>query len=214
MNLSDRHIQDRLGSALHRLSALERSVDSAEPRRSQDRMISEMRRINGDLERAFVEVQDAAATHQSLRSLAEGAERRAKLLFMLSPTPCLILDRAGTVLDANPAAVRLVNTSLRHLAGRAFHVFVASERQRFLTQVASLDTGDVAVRWPITIRPRERGSRRVVFAAVNDSDDRLLVMLLPPDDTSGVESSEMTEESLLPDAASPAAGAPAGATAI
>jgi PAS domain-containing protein len=197
MSLSERQIQDRLGSALHRLSALERSVDGGEPKRSHDRMLSEMRRINGDLERAFVEVQDAAATHQSLRSLAEGAERRARLLFMLSPTPCLILDRAGTVLDANPPAVRLVNTSLRHLAGRAFHVFVASERQRFLAQLAALETGDVAVRWPVTIRPRERGSRRVVFAAVTDSDDRLLVMLLPPDVQDSLDGADVAEDRRL-----------------
>jgi hypothetical protein len=54
----------------------------------------------------------------------------------------------------------------------------------------------VAVRWPITIRPRERGSRRVIFAAVTDSEDRLLVMLLPPDDGAGVDLPDITEEPL------------------
>jgi len=100
----------------------------------------------------------------------------------LSPTPSMIIDRVGTIVDANPAAVRLVNTSLRHLAGRSLPMFVSADREQFLQRLAALGTDDEPAQWPITIRPRERGCRKVMFTVVPDANDQLLVMLLPADE--------------------------------
>ena len=137
--------------------------------------------MSRDLERTLIESRDAASGRETLRRTADSASRRATLLFHLSPSPCMIIDRVGTIVDANPAAVRLVNTSLRHLAGRSLPMFVSADREQFLLRLAALGTGDEPAQWPITIRPRERGCRKVMFTVVPDVNDQLLVMLLPAD---------------------------------
>jgi PAS domain-containing protein len=191
METIDRHVHDRLGSALHRLALLEQALEAGELKAGTQRIVTELRRISADLERAMVQIQDAEAHRREMRSATESAERRARLLFDGSPTPCFVLDRAGRVLDANAAGVTAVNTSLRYLVGRHFHVFVSSERERFMSQLQSLHVSDTPAQWPLTIRPRERGSRNVVFTVVADGDDRLLAMLLPHRDSSAVPSLEL-----------------------
>ena len=174
-------VQDRLGSALHRLASLEETVSSTEPRRGGERLGVELRRINTDLQRAFVDVQEAAVSYEHLRSSAASSSQRADLLFLLSPVPCLVLDRNAVVVDANPAATRKVNLSHRHLVGKSFQLFVGSDRADFVSRLQALGNSEWVTKWPLTIRPRERGSLQVTFAASVDSQDRVLVMLLPPE---------------------------------
>jgi PAS domain-containing protein len=183
MSIPERRIDDTLGSALHRLATLERTVGAADGRVSGERIAGDLRRVVNDIERASVETRDAARSREMLRQVGDAASRRAKLLFVLSPIPSFVLDRAGTIVEANPAAAHLVNTSLRHLTGRAFDLFVSAERQKFLLQLTSIEaSSDVAAQWPITIRPRERGSRRVMFTVVAENQDLLLALLLPAED--------------------------------
>jgi PAS domain-containing protein len=182
MDSPELHVQDRLSTALHRVSVLERAIETQEFSKSGERLLSDLRRLSRDLERTIVETRDAATGRETLRRSADAASRRATLLFHLSPTPCMVIDRVGTIIDANPAAVQLVNTSLRHLAGRSLPMFVSADREHFLLRLTSLGKGDEPVRWPITLRPRERGCRKVVFTVVAEDNDNLLVLLLPPDD--------------------------------
>jgi len=182
MDSPEQHVQDRLSTALQRVSLLERALENHEVAKGGDRLLSDLRRLSRDLERTLVESRDAASGRETLRRTADAASRRATLLFHLAPTPCMVIDRVGTIVDANPAAVRLVNTSLRHLAGRSFPMFVSADREQFLLRLAGLGSGDDPARWPITIRPRERGCRKVVFTVVAEADDQLLVLLLPPDE--------------------------------
>jgi len=191
METMDRQVRDRLGSALHRLASLEQALEAGELKTGTQRVVTELRRITGDLERAMVQAQDAEANRLEMQSLADAAQRRARLLFNGSPTPCFLLDRAGRVVDANPAGVRAVNTSLRYLVGRDFHVFVSSERQRFLTQLQSLGFSDTPEAWPLTIRPRERGTRNVVLTVVADGDDRVLAMLLSGTETPALAAAQL-----------------------
>lgn len=182
MDSPEHRVQDRLSTALQRVSVLERALENHEVLKGGDRLLSDVRRLSRDLERTLVESRDAASGREALRRSADAASRRATLLFHLSPTPCMVIDRVGTIIDANSAAVRLVNTSLRHLAGRSLPMFVSADREQFLLRLAALGTGDEPAQWPITIRPRERGSRKVVFTAVPEANDQLLVMLLPADE--------------------------------
>ena len=186
-------VQDRLGSALHRLTSLEESVSSSEPRRSVERLGVELRRINTDLQRAFVDVQEAAVSYEHLRSSAACSSQRADLLFLLSPVPCLVLDRMGVVVDANPAATRKVNLSHRHLVGKSFQLFVGSDRADFMQRLQLLGNSEWVTKWPLCIRPRERGSVHVTFAAAVDSQDRVLVMLLPPETVNDADATEPTQ---------------------
>jgi len=178
----ERQARERIGSALNRVALLERAVEGGEIKTNLQRLSVEMRRISSDLERALVQVDDADASRREMQAVGEAAQRRATLVFRLSPTPCFILDRTGKVLDANPAAVRTVNTSLRYLVGRDFHVFVCSERLRFLSQLQSLDAEQTPAEWPVTIRPRERGTRQFHFSALAESENRIILMLFPQED--------------------------------
>jgi len=201
METPEHHVQERLSTALQRVSVLERALEHHEVARAGDRLLSDVRRLSRDLERTLVESRDAASVREALRQSADAASRRATLLFHLSPTPCMIVDRVGTIIDANPAAVRLVNTSLRHLAGRSLPMFVSADREQFLLRLAALGTGDEPAHWPITIRPRERGCRKVVFTVVPDANDQLLVMLLPADESAtSVEGMEPSDSAQTLDA--------------
>jgi PAS domain-containing protein len=191
-------VQDRLGSALHRLASLEESVSSAESRRGSERLGSELRRINTDLQRAFVDVQEAAVSYEHLRSSAACSTQRADLLFLLSPVPCLVLDRSGAVVDANPAATRKVNLSHRHLVGKPFQLFVGSDRAEFVKRLQTLGNSEWVTKWPLCIRPRERGSLQVTFAASVDTQDRVLVMLLPPEAPKEAEATDVEPDAVHP----------------
>jgi PAS domain-containing protein len=188
----ERQARDRIGSALNRVALLERAVQGGEIKTNLQKLSLELRRIGGDLERALVQVDDADASRREMQMLGDAAQRRAKLVFALSPTPCFVLDRTGKVLDANPAAVRAVNTSLRYLVGRDFQVFVCSERLRFLSQLQSLDAAETPSRWPLTIRPRERGTKQFQFSSTVESENRLLLMLFA-DSEDGVVSHTLLE---------------------
>jgi PAS domain-containing protein len=177
-----RQVQDRLGAALHHLASLDLSGSGREPRRSNERLTADvLRKVSAELERALVEVREASVSYERLRVSASQALQRADLLFLLSPVPCLILDRTSQVIDANPAAARAVNLSQRHLIGRSLELFVGSDRSEFLERLAALERDAWATRWPVTIRPRERGLLRVIFTAVVDQEDHIVAMLLPLD---------------------------------
>ena len=132
MDSPETHVHDRLSSALARAASLERALVTQEAPKGCERLLTDVRRLARDLERGLVQSQDAVSGRESLRALAEAANRRASLLFRLSPTPCLVVDRAGTIVDANPAGARMVNTSVRHLVGRALPMFVSAHREQLL----------------------------------------------------------------------------------
>ncbi len=181
MQCGERQLEERLATVLHRVASLGDSLSSTESRKQADRVIAEIRKIKGELDRALLEAQETSASCRDWRSSAEQARRRADLLFLQSPVPTLIIERSGEVVDANPAAVRAVNTSHRHLVGKPFQLYMAAERDAFLARLQAIAPGDTTARWRVTIRPRERSPIAVLLSAVLDSDDQLLVMLLPPD---------------------------------
>jgi hypothetical protein len=71
---------------------------------------------------------------------------------------------------------------------------MAAERDAFLARLQSIVPGDAAARWRVTIRPRERSPIAVLLSAVLDSDDQLLVMLLPPDSGASDSLQELDDE--------------------
>jgi PAS domain-containing protein len=181
MQVAERQLEERLATVLHRLASLEQSLSSPEPRKPADRVIAEIRKIKAELDRAFVEAQETSTSCRDWRASAEKVQRRADLLFLLSPVPTLVVERTGGVIDANPSAARAVNTSHRHLVGKPFQLYMAADRDAFLARLQSIAPGETPARWRATIRPRERSPIPVLLSAVLDGDDQLLLMLLPPD---------------------------------
>lgn len=174
-----RHLHDRLGSALFRLASLkQRASEPAESPRSATRVLSDVQKLVGELERTLVDLQQAMAQQTELQKQAQVASRRAELLFELMPVPCVILDADGTVLDVNPPAVRLLNVSHRHLAGKAFSLFLGGERELFLSRLQAVQQSETGERWPATIRPRERSAVRATLVAAPDPAGRILLLLV------------------------------------
>src|SRR5918994_716808 len=141
------HLQERLGSALYRLASLkQRASESADSPRSTGKLLSDMQKLTGELERALADLQQAMVQQAELQQRALVASRRAERLFDLSPVPSVVLDTDGIVVEANPAAVRMLNVSHRHLAGKAFSLFLGGERELFLTRLHGLRHSDTAER--------------------------------------------------------------------
>ncbi len=194
MQFAERQLEERLATVLHRLASFEESLSSSEPRKQADRVLGDIRKLKGELDRALLEAQETSASCRDWRSSAEQAQRRADLLFLHSPVPTLLIERSGSVMDANPAAVRAVNTSHRHRVGKPFELYMAADRDVFLRRLQSIAPGEAAARWRVSIRPRERSPIPVVLSAVVDREDQLLVMLLPPGASDGESVRDMDDQ--------------------
>lgn len=176
MRPPERQLHDRLGSALFRLAALKERAQSGPARAT--RLLSDIQRLAGELEHTLTDLQQSVARQAELQQQAAVASRRSELLFELLPVPCVLLDNDGTVLDANPPAIEMLNVSHRHLTGKPFHLFLAGERDRFLARLQALDDA-AGERWPAVIRPRERSAVRTTVIAAPDPAGRVVVLLVP-----------------------------------
>lgn len=184
MNISERQIQDRFGSALYRLAALERKISEArDPGSACAKLLDDVRKLAGELTSAFTDVQEVLAHYADLRQSSATASRRAAVLFDLSPVACLLTDVDGVVLNANAPAVRLLNVSQRHLIGRGVHLFVGADREGFLARLQGLDDGRETDQWQAVLRPRERCPFQATVIAALDEVGRVILMILKPEAT-------------------------------
>ena len=87
MESPEHHVQDRLSTALQRVSVLERALENHEVAKGGDRLLADVRRLSRDLERTLIESRDAASGREALRRNAESASRRATLLFHFRRPP-------------------------------------------------------------------------------------------------------------------------------
>ena len=107
-----------------------------------------------DLERALEQLQLAEEElHQQNEDLAaaredvEAERQRYQDLFEFAPDGYLVTDAEGTILEANRAAVGLLNLSQRFLVGKPLSMFVAeSERQVFDSELTQLQLNQVQER--------------------------------------------------------------------
>lgn len=181
MQTSERQIQERLGGVLEKLARLEHRASSGNEPPHVHNILTDFRRLVRDIERAFSGLQEAAMRQAEVHREAEILARRANALLRLSPLPYILLDRSGVILEANGSAARELNFSERHLRGKAFELFLQSDRQQFLTRLKSLGEDVEAQRWPVTLRPRERYARPFTLIATCETPDRIALVLSAPD---------------------------------
>ena len=67
--------------------------------------------------------------------------------------------------------------SNRHLVGKSFPLFLASERDAFVLRLSSLAGEGRTERWNACLRPRERSAVECAFTAAPDSDGRVLLLV-------------------------------------
>ena len=117
MQTTENEMQDRIGSALFRLAELGQRADTAvESPKAAGKLLGEVRKLAAELERMLADMREWRRVIM-LRDQATACQRGQS---SSSPVPCLLIDLAGAVVEANPAAVRLLNISQRHLVGRSF----------------------------------------------------------------------------------------------
>jgi PAS domain-containing protein len=189
--ITDRPVQDRLGNAVYRLTTLERrAAGAATSPKLAARFADDVRRLAHDLEACYEDARALLAECARLRAAEHSARKRAAFYFERSPTPAVIVDLRGAIVEANDAAVRLLNVSRRHLAGRAFQLYLGSDREQFLAWLHHLQPPHRTARWAGKIRPRERSPLEVRLTVTLDPDGQVMVSIQSGDVTTATGWSE------------------------
>jgi PAS domain-containing protein len=167
----------RIGAALERASLLDDRLSATISPADLTKTIAEVRKLVRQLQVSFEDLTDAMTEHARAKAFAETIQHRAATIFRLVPTPCIVTDATGVVVDMNPAAADLLNTAPRFVAGRNFHLFLGGDRPRFIRLLQEVqhsgDTGHLAV----TIRPRERAPLNATLTIAQEAADEVLIVL-------------------------------------
>jgi len=100
-----------------------------------------------------------AANEQLFHSHADAAGERWRYheLFEFAPDGYLVTDLHGVIQEGNQAAAALLHISPQRLPGKPLLVFVAKEdRQRFLTQLSTLQHSPEVHDWEVRLQPRQQ----------------------------------------------------------
>jgi nitrogen fixation/metabolism regulation signal transduction histidine kinase len=173
-------IQQHLGTVLERLLTFQaRAARNGDKSRDVTRSLDDLEQLARQLEHAFDALK---AERRRLKGLVEDADtalRRARCLFVESPSACVVLHReSASIIEANTAASRLLNVSQRHLVGKSFTNFLQQDRDAFLLQLQH-PREDTVDRWEVTLRPRERATMQVRLTALPDEIDKAAILLSP-----------------------------------
>jgi len=149
----------RTTKAIGRLTQLQRRADASTATPSIVRDALEELSAALDQLRAANEhvVEQAAHLAEARHQYGEG-RRDYAALFNAMPLACVFTDAAGTILDANPCAARLLNVGRQHLVGKPLLLFFTNRDVLIQTLNSSPDAGFEHV---IVVRPRERKPRSV-----------------------------------------------------
>jgi PAS domain-containing protein len=90
-----------------------------------------------------------------LRAELQAQTQAWEHLFAHVPMACVAADAAGNIVEANPAAGRLLNIGPRRLKGRELLLF-ATDRQRFASVLRQAVVHSAPIDVPMVLRPRER----------------------------------------------------------
>ena len=178
MQSHEENIQERLGAALHALTFIEQQASAGPEARRTHALLKQCRQLVADLEHGFALLQQATSQHAALRREVEAASTRAGLLFDLSPVPCVVVDETGTIAEANAAATRFLNTSLRYLHAKSFDLFLGAERESFNAWLRGLSLATTSERRRVLLRPREQRPKPVIVVGMPETAGRVALMVL------------------------------------
>ena len=139
-------------------------------------------RAIAELQRKLVEAQmSMERDYARLRQV----EARYRLLFQLSSEPALIVDAGNQkIIEANSAAIKLLDTNPKRIVGRAFpEGFDADSTERLRTMLSVMRSGGRA---GDTVACLQNGDQRVVVKASlfrQDVSSMILIRILPAADS-------------------------------
>jgi PAS domain-containing protein len=181
MQILEQHIQERLGAALHTLATIEQRAAGAPDPRGIQTLLKLFRQLVSDLENCYKRLKELGAQQDLIQRRLETASKRADLLFDSSPIPCIVVEESGRISDANPAAARLLNTSLRHLPGKSFELFLAGDRSGFFTWLQRIARAEAVEPWLGALRPREQRTRQITLVASTEAAGQIALVLMVAD---------------------------------
>ena len=175
-------IQQHLGTVLQRLSVCQgRAAKVGDKSRDVAGCLNDLQHVADEMDHAFEALRTERMRLKALAQDADAIMRRARRLFVESPSACLVVVREGAAIaEANTAASRLLNVSQRHLIGKAFTNFLQHDRDVFLQQLQR-PSDNVPDHWRVTLRPRERALIHVLLTALPDGADTAAILLSPAD---------------------------------
>jgi PAS domain-containing protein len=152
----------KTAAAATRLAELElrRERASGDGGRLVTMALRELQHALEELRVAIDQLNEMSDSMAAARIDGQQLERRYAEFLDAVPVPCILSDDQGIIAFANDAASGLLNLSARHLVGKPLLLFVA-DRDYFL-RLAHESGADAEPRGgDLTIRPRDRKSRRV-----------------------------------------------------
>jgi PAS domain-containing protein len=174
------NLKDRLASLLFRLGSIERRANAGgQSPPLSSRLLADLRTLTGELDRTAADVWRLLERCDRLETARADAASRAERLMEMLPVACLFTDEAGTITESNLEAVKLLNVSRRHLIGRPFHLYLSSDRDAFLRQLASLAGDGPQAVAHVSVRPRERAAFAAALTLALDPGGGVIVMIRP-----------------------------------
>jgi PAS domain-containing protein len=166
----------RIGAALHRASLLGDRLSSTCSATELSKTIDEVRKLVRQLQVSFEDLTHVMSEHLQAKEQAETIRQRGAMLFRLVPTPCIVVDRRGIVIDMNPAASTLLNTAPRFASGRQFSLFLDGERPNFLRALQDVQRSGDPQQLMVTVRPRERAPIGSALVVTRGRPEELLLI--------------------------------------
>jgi PAS domain-containing protein len=167
----------RIGAALHRAALLDDRLSASTSASELTKAIGEMRTLVRQLQVSFEDLADAMTEQSRAKAFVETLQQRAGTIFRLVPTPCILIDSSGIVIEMNPAAASLLNTAMRFIVGRDFHLFLDGDRLRFLELLREVQRSGEVGHLSVTIRPRERAPFEATLAVKQEGTADMLVVI-------------------------------------
>jgi two-component system cell cycle sensor histidine kinase/response regulator CckA len=148
----------RLEAFRARLETFEHDLASGSPAR--DEIAQALHDLQVALEEVEVADEEMALQNEELLTVHEALEaerQRFRDLFELAPDGYLVTDLAGTIREANRAAVTLLGVPAEAIRGKPLVVFIAeSDRPRFRNLFPRFQKGERFADWEVALRPRGR----------------------------------------------------------
>jgi PAS domain S-box-containing protein len=166
-------LQQQISTAVSKLNVLQRRADaySPEPPKILRQMLHELASVIEQLQGAQEQLVESRGQLDAAREELQRERDRYWQLFDTAPEAYLVTGPQSQILEANRAAAELLNISQRFLIGKVLSVFVCDNRQRFLTQAASLAQVGGSADWMLRFRPRERAPIEVAARVVSSGAD-------------------------------------------
>jgi PAS domain-containing protein len=169
----------RTTKALSRLTALQRRAEATRVTPSVVRdALDELTATLEALRAANETLADQATQMAAARHQYADLRRDYFTIFTAMPVACVLTDGAGSILDANPEAARLLNVGGQHLTGKPLLLFF-TDRDLFIQTLGSSSHTDFE--HLIVVRPRERKPRQMLVRGTRMGDcERWCWLLIPP----------------------------------